>query len=403
MPPRPPLFTFRFVALCLFMLLAYCNISVFYNLYTYMGAIGVPQAWRGAIIGSSSLATIAGFLLFTPRLSVRTAPWAISAGIALLIGCGVGYLFERDVPGLFALRLVNGLGIALMTASATTLLVAHIAPERSGQAFGVYSVAALVPYSIVPSLFDRIGPLLPGPEYGYAIMALTLLPAAGLNFLLVRQDRAQAAHPAGHDHGAGYAAMLTSLTTPKTALMLVINTVYYLNFSALFFLSKSLFESRGLGGVGLFFSIQTALMILIRVFASRMFDEVKKPYLIMWCYGLTAVGFGLVGLMQGLALEVAAALVLGLGMGVGPPSLNALMYGLSEPRLKAVNSNLMVMALQAGNFLGPILGGVAVGLLGHAGFLAVGAVANVGGLWLAWVFLRRGWTGETRAEQAQSS
>jgi predicted lipid-binding transport protein (Tim44 family) len=73
------------------------------------------------------------------------------------------------------------------------------------------------------------------------------------------------------------------------------------------------------------------------------------------------------------------------------------MYALSEPPVKAVNSNLTAMALQGGNFLGPILGGAAVGLFGQAGFLGVGFLANLGGVWLALDFLRRGWTGERRS------
>lgn len=393
MTPRPPLLTFRFVAICLFMLLAYCNIAVFYGLYPYLESIGVPQPWRGPIISASSLATIAGFLLFTPRLTVASAPRAIFVGIGMLIACGVGYLFVRDVPGLFVLRLVNGVAIALLTASATTLLVAHIAPSRSGQAFGVYSLAGLIPYSIVPSAYDHLGWLFPTAAHGYAAMSLMLVPAALVNLALLRERGADACrHEECADaRAAGARTMLDSLRTPRTGLMLLINTVYYLNFSALFFLAKSLFASRGLGGVGLFFSIQTALMILIRLFASRLFDEVKKTLLILWCYALTSAGFGLLFLAHGPALEIASALVLGLGMGVGPPALNALMYALSEPPLKAMNSNLMVMALQAGNFLGPILGGLAVGLLGYSGFLAVGAAASLGGMALVGLFLRRGW------------
>jgi len=410
--PRPPLYTFRFLALCLFMLLAYCNISVFYNLYPYLEYLGVPQGLRGAIIASSSLATIAGFLVFTPRLNERTAPWAIFVGIGLLIGCGMGYLFETDVPGLFALRLMNGVGIALMTASATTLLVAHIAPERSGQAFGVYSIAALLPYSVVPFVFDHLPVPLASPAQGYALMSLALVPAAGVNLALLVQGRAAAREAqrarAAADFGGkdadrksakGVALMRSSLREGRTVLLLLLNMVYYLNFSALFFLSKSLFASRGLGGVGVFFSIQTVLMLVIRVLGSRLFDEVKKPLLVLWCYGLTALGFGMLWGTHGQGMMVATALVLGLGMGVGPPSLNALMYALSAPPVKAVNSNLMVMALQTGSFLGPILGGLAVGFLGVTGFLGVGLLANMGGMWLALYFLRRGWTGQLRREE----
>lgn len=392
---RPPLYTFRFLALCLFMLLAYCNTAVFYSLYPYLESLGVPQGVRGAIISASALATIAGYLAVTPRLNEATAPWAIFAGIGLLIGCGVGYLHVTGVPGLFALRIMNGVGVALLTASATTLLVAHIAPERSGQAFGVYSMAALLPFAVVPFVFDHLPVPLPSLAHGYAFMSLMLVPAAGVNLLLLRQGKAQAGRETGTDaRGGGLGRLLAGLQNPRTARMLVLNVVYYINFSALFFLSKSLFASRGLGGVGLFFGIQTAVMFLVRLLGSRLFDEVKKPLLVLWCYGLTALGFGLLWGAQGHGLALASALVLGLGMGLGPPSLNALMYALSEPPLKAVNSNLMAMALQTGNFLGPILGGAAVGLFGQAAFLGVGLLANLGGVWLALDFLRRGWTGE---------
>jgi MFS family permease len=75
----------------------------------------------------------------------------------------------------------------------------------------------------------------------------------------------------------------------------------------------------------------------------------------------------------------AAAALLGLGMGVGSPSLNAFMYELSEPAYRGLNANLMMLSLQAGSFLGPILGGAAVAAVGYGGFLLVGAAACLGG------------------------
>ncbi|MBU1040324.1 MAG: MFS transporter [Proteobacteria bacterium] len=399
--PRPPLFTVRFLSLCLLTLLAYCNTSVFYSLYTYLEQLGIAQAWRGPILSASALSTMLAFLYVTPRLSVHNAPRAVYVGIALLIACGLGYLFATSTAGMLALRLINGSGIALLSAAAMTLLVAHIPPERSGQAFGFYSVAMLLPYSIVPFTFEHLGGLLPGTAYGYALMSLALAPAALVNLFLLRQRQAPTAQSARPSRqGVGFKAMLASVRVPSTGLLLLLNSVYYINFSALFFLSKSLFASRGLGSVGVFFSIQTALMLLVRLAANRLFDEVSKPLLILWCYALTGLGFAMLWCAQSHGMVVATALVLGLGMGVGPPSLNALMYALSEPPLKAVNSNLMVMALQAGNLVGPLLGGLAVGLAGHAGFLAVGLVANLGGVALSILFQRRGWTGHLNQGRA---
>lgn len=56
-----------------------------------------------------------------------------------------------------------------------------------------------------------------------------------------------------------------------------------------------------------------------------------------------------------------------MGMGLGNPAMNALMFLVSEPRFKGVNSNLMTMALQMGNSLGPVLGAAASH---HAGYRA---------------------------------
>jgi predicted MFS family arabinose efflux permease len=141
--------------------------------------------------------------------------------------------------------------------------------------------------------------------------------------------------------------------------------------------------------VGLFFSIQTACMIVIRLLGSHIFDTVNKVVLIRVCYCLTGLGFGLVYLTSSQTVLALTALVLGLGMGLGVPSLNALMFGLSEPRFRGVNANMMMTSLHLGNFLGPLLGSFSVNRLGYDGFLLVGVAANAAGLGLSLYFTRR--------------
>lgn len=78
-----------------------------------------------------------------------------------------------------------------------------------------------------------------------------------------------------------------------------------------------------------------------------------------------------------------AAVLLGIGMGVGSPPLNAFLFELFEPRFKGLNANPMMLLLQGGNMLGPIVGGAAVAAWGYDGFLLVGAVACALGLLLS--------------------
>lgn len=377
---QPRIFSFEFIGLCLLIFLAYCNISVFYSLYVYFEALSVPQSWRGVLIGASALATMSAYLVVSPFLNTRNAAKAASLGIVVLIGCGAAYLVAVSPAALLAVRLANGLGVALVSAGAMTLLVAVIPPTRSGQAFGVYSVAMLLPYSVMPPLFDWLSPARIGYPQGYALVALALAPALIVLLVLGRRSRGQ---EHGNAHRPTLAAMAHNARKRPVSQLLAVNAMYYLSFASLFFLAKSLFLARGLAGVGIFFSIQTGCMIALRVFANRIFDLVPKIQLIRFCYAVTGGTFLLLYASRTQGLAYLAAVLLGCGMGVGSPSLNAFMYELSAPAFKSLNANLMMLSLQGGSFLGPILGSAAVGLYGYDGFLLVGAGACLLGLALS--------------------
>ena len=376
------LFTFEFLALCLLIFVAYGNVSVYYGLYQYVSQIGVPHQWRGLIVGISNLATITCFLVATPYLTMALAARTTYAGIGLLFVCGMSFLFVHDTWGLLLLRIVNGTGVYLLSASSMIRLVSIIPPGRSGQAFGFYSIATLLPFSLVPGFFDWLTAALGSVDRGYALMALTLLPSVLVNYLIGRRgwrprmDGAVA-------QAITFSEMAANARKPSIGMLLIVNTVYSITFSSVFFLSKGLFNDRGVENVGLFYGIQTFFMIAIRVLGNRVFDRLNKLYLVRLCYALTAVAFAMIAWSESLGMLYGAAVVLGLGMGVGVPSLNGLMFNLSEPRYRAANTNLMMMSVHVGNVSGPILGNVAVGLMGYSGLMIAGLVVNLAGILLS--------------------
>jgi MFS family permease len=74
----------------------------------------------------------------------------------------------------------------------------------------------------------------------------------------------------------------------------------------------------------------------------------------------------------------------GLGLGAGYPALNGLVFELSEARLRPLNANLMMFAIQLGSFLGPALGGVLVARLGYPGYFAGSVLLALGSSGSAW-------------------
>jgi len=407
----PRLFSFEFVTLCLLVFFIYCNTTVFYSLDVYLGMLGIAQEWRGFLIGASSLSTIAFFLMLSPLMTVRRAPPCACAGAVVLMICGYCYLRAASPMEILALRLGNGLGFSLMLTSATTLFVRIIPPGLSGRAFGLYSLAGLLPFCVVPAAFDPFTRDLEQMAHGYMLMSLSLLPALVLMLTVGRRIAGKvAAREAAANRDAldttgspgavqsddrrdsvvTFRGMLHNAALPPVAMMLCMTTLYLVMFSTVFFLTKAFFQARSIANVGTFFSIQMGCIMIIRLLAMNLFDKVRKTRLIMLAFALAGAGCVLTATAGGPVQAYVAALVLGAGMGVGSPVLNSLMFSISHKRFQAVNTNLLSMFQQVGNFLGPILGVWATQLLGDAGFLAAGAAASLAAFILCAVFARKG-------------
>lgn len=386
MSRKQSLYTFEFLAACSLIFVTYCNITVFYNLYLYLQQIGVAKQWRGFLIGSSALSTTVFFLVASPFLTTKNAARWAAMGAVILIGCGFCYLGVRSVPGLLAVRLAHGVAIYLLSAACMTMMVSGIPAEHSGQAFSLYSIALLLPYSIVPAVCDAVVPLLPSTAYGYLDMSLLLAPGLVLIWLIGRRlTRRDGAKPTP----ISLPDMYRNAATPPVPLVLLLNTLYIVTFSSLFFLAKGLFLSRGYTTVGYYFSIQMCCMIVVRLFGNRLFDRVRKIWLIRWSFGLSALSFLLAARAGSLAGLYGSAAAMGLGMGLGSPALYGLMFNISSPRFKALNSNLMMLSLQLGNFFGPLLGAWVMHRLGYGGFLVGDAAVCLLGFLLCSVLTSR--------------
>jgi len=390
-PDRPSyLFTFEFIGLCAVIFLAYCNTTVFYSLDVYLEWLGVSHSWRGILIGSTALATILSFLAFSARMTTANAARNACIGGVLLILCGVSYVYARSLPALLAVRLAGGAGVYLVVAAAMTYLVACIPPGKSGAAFGIYSTAMLLPYSAVPAVFDAWhGDDMASLPGGYMAMSLFLAPAVAV-VLLVGAKMARRMKEEKAPQVMKASEMFRNAARVRMALLLVTNTVNLTAFSSVFFLSKGYFRARELPNVATFFLIQMLCMVGVRLFGSQVFDRIVKMRIVVASFTLTGVACALLMGAKGWPMVCVCAVIMGTGMGLGTPALNSLMYSISEERYRGVNANLMAMAQQMGHFVGPILGTVAVGLLGDSGFLILDMGVCVLGVALCAFYVRRG-------------
>jgi MFS family permease len=361
------LLTFEFLGLCFVTFVAYCNITVFYNLFNYLQMLGIPADLRGLLIGAYSLTAMFLYLFVSPFLTSANAPRAMLTGMAGLVLCGFCYFFVHSFWGLFALRMLNGLGQFLLGAGTMALFVSVIPKEKSGQAFAIYSVAMLLSFGTVPAVMDALASFVPTPPHGYAGATLMLLPAAWVTWLIRRRRREQA-DEAESKRFPGWTVIRANMTQLPVALLLLLNLVYMMNWSSMLYLFKGFADQQGISNVGSFFSVMMGLMIVLRLLAGRLFDAVDKVWMLAATFAIIALGYLGLDYLPGAWAISLVALIFGVGMGMGHPSLNGLMLEVSAPRFRPLNANLMLFAVQAGYFLGPVLGGALVGRWGYHGY-----------------------------------
>jgi MFS family permease len=361
------LVTFEFLGLCLVTFLAFCNVTVFYNLFNYLQMLGIPADLRGLVIGAYSLTAMVLYLLLSPFLTTANATRAMLLGIAVVSLSGMSYLFVYSFWGLLGLRIVNGFGQFLMGAGAMTLFVSVIPREKSGQAFAVYSVAILLPFGAMPAVMDALAFIIPTPPHGYAGATLTLIPAAWI-VLHLRRRRAEQPVTAGKKHLPAWSDIRANIAQLPVSLLLLLNTIYIINWSSMFFLIKGFADEHGIVNVGSFFTVQTGLMILLRLFAGRFLDAFDKSRMVIATFVIIAVGHLALDHLPGAWAISFVALIFGVGMGMGQPTINGLMFDVSSPGFRPLNANLILCTTQAAFFLGPVLGGALVVRWGYHGY-----------------------------------
>jgi len=379
---------FEFTSLCLIAFLAIANGTAYYDLFGHLASLGVPAELRGLVVGAYPLVAMLLYLLASPFLDARRAPGAMLAGIAILVAGGVSFLVVRSFWGLFLLRAACGAGGFLLGSGAMALLVTVIPPDRSGEAFGIYSVAILAAYGVVPAAMDAAVPRFTGVTQAYALAGLALLPAVGLVFALRRRIRPPPPGADGEPHLPSFADVRETLGSTRLRRALALGVAYFANWSSLYYLFKGFATERGLGNVGVFFSVLTAVMIGIRLVGGRLFDRFDKARLAAFSFGMIALGHLALAILPIGAAPLLGAFF-GLGLGAGYPALNGLVFELSEPRFRPLNANLMMFTVQLGSFLGPAVGGALVARAGYPGYFGSSILLGLGSAAAAWTVRAR--------------
>lgn len=363
----------------LLFLMAMCSnsfIAVYYCFEQWMQGLGITAGWRGILLA----ALFAMILVFRPLTSIlmlkhgKLWPMVISLAVCTLVM--VCYPFVTSglaVPEILALRLIQGIALAIYSACTIGVLVECIPPGQSARGFAIFSLTMLLPYSIIPALSEEILPYLGSEAMLFAHMAWLGLPSFIMLALLTkrlkkpevpvqqteRMSRKELFHAITHT-GLGFVYSACLFFS-----MMTVMAIFYM---------KGLCQLTGQHPAS-FFSSYSLTIILVRVFGSHLMDTLPRHKVTVICSAvLVLCMIGFVNAPQWAFIPVSC--VYGLGLGLLYPLLAAAVYDRSTPDMRSINSNIMMATFDASGMLAPILGGVVIAQgYGYKGVFATAAIS----------------------------
>ena len=359
----PTLFTRDFILL---FFMALCNnsyMAVFYCFEQWLGGMQVSPNWRGLLLSAMFAMVLIGRPVASIVLISRSKFIPIIVGICI---SSLAMLSYSQISGpntvwlILGVRIIQGIALSVYSFCVTSVLVSCIPPGKSAQGFAVFSLATLLPYSIIPSIGESVLPLLHSEASLFALMACLGVPALIMAFLLAHKLRDHETHKKyhGHHHVSTPLKLLHGMTKSGLGLIFLACLCFSIETSLLINFLKGLSLENGTQPA-LFFLGYTLTMIVIRLVSGHMLDNLHRHRTVELCALLMGISVFLAAWGPTWAF-VPLSITYGIGLGFLYPLLAATIYDRSTEKSRPINSNMMMMTFDASGMLGPLIGGAVI-------------------------------------------
>jgi MFS family permease len=351
---------------------------------------GVSLTAAAAVISIFGVARLIGALPggrlvehFGERRVLSTGVWIVAVSSAL---AGLSQSYGQ----LLALRGIGGLGSAMFTVSALSLLLRVAPPDKRARAASAFQGGFLLGGILGPGIGGLISAVsIRAPFFFYAF---TLVLGGIAAHVMLRssaaasRDRATRGTNSGDDVPKGWSALRGALRSRPFVIALFLNfatgfTAFGLRASLIpNFVIEDLRRTATLTGIGITLSALVTAALLLP--AGRLSDHRgRRPALIIGT-SCTALAMGLLVIADGPVMFLIAVMTLGAG-GAFMGSTPAAVVGDVTGNKGGTVAGAFQMASDAGTISGPIIAGLIADGVGFGPAFATGGVVSLIGLLLS--------------------
>jgi len=350
----------------------------------YVVSIGGSLAQGGTVAGVFALSALVARPItgvIADRLNrkhILALSTAVNAGMLLC------YPFADSVALLMLIRVIHGISFSVSTTTSVALTSTFIPTQRMGEGIGFFGVGFIAAVAVGPiigiALLERFG-----FSGLFFISAATAGVSAGLT-AFVRYK-----HEKKDQHKARLEIRMADLIEVKLIPLVLFVTLFQIGQGFIHSFIAVLGEERDIASIGVYFTVSALTMLVARPLSGWINDRMGIAAILIPAYAISAAGMFILAGAGSLWMVVIPSILLSASHGAAQPGIQA--EGIRRmPDRRGVATSTIFIGIDAGQGLGPILGGVVLGAFDFTTtFIGFGALMAIGMLGYA-LYRKRGET-----------
>lgn len=350
---EPGIWNITFIILMMisfFQTMGQMMMNVLMPLYVY--DIGAPAQIVGMTVGAFAISAILVRPFIGPAFDAFNKKMILIISLLVIAVSTFLYSVATTVTAIFVIRLLHGAGLATSAALAQAMAADALPIQKMNSGISIFGLALAVSQAIGPivglTLLDFVG-----FQWAFRISALVIVGGLILACLIKE--------PGNHVRKP-YQLKLDRMFSKGAvipALMIALLSIPFSCINAFIVIYGNLL---GIGGMGAYFAVYAGCLLATRPLFGSLSDKhgVQRIIPIGLCFFVASIL--VFTLASNLPLFLLAAAVGACGYGAVIPLLQSLGFLCSPYDSRGAASNTTFLGLDAGNLVGPTIGGMIVSL-----------------------------------------
>jgi MFS family permease len=330
---------------------------------SYATSLNVTGSVVGLLAGIFSIASLIIRPISGNAIDLKNKKKLLMGSIGIVSIAMLGYTFTNSIGALFFFRILHGLGWGFASTTSMAIATDAIPHKRLATGIGYYGMMQMMTSAIAPSLGLAIA-----NQWGYQSTFLCASCLA-LGSLLMTPFVMTKAPRNGHlsllksiklENLLERSAIMPALLTMCNAMAGVAVGTFLVMYA----------RKYGIVDIGLYFTVNALIMVSVRPLMGYLTERIGISKVIIPCEIMIALSVIGLGFSRSLSAVIVVAVFMGIGNSGAGPALIAECIHSTKTERRGIATSTNYVGLDGGNFLGSLISGSLVTLVGYTGMFS---------------------------------